>query len=459
MSTRIGTLSRAISIDALNNIITRRQHADAVLERLFKHHAQELRPLDRAFIFEIVYGSLRWLSKMDWIMSHMVDRPFTSLDPRVACALRVGAYQIFYMDRIPDRAAVSETVEATKKVGAGNASSFVNAILRRVARKAEYYPKPDKESQTAEYLSIQFSHPQWMVERWLKHVAVERLEHFLSGNNKAPPIVLRRLTSKPLSSDEDLATYLLRTQGIGSEWLPLKTALRVDRLPDFANCEAFAAGHYIVQDTAAQLAVQLVQAKDAGQVLDACAAPGGKSIALWDQGVKGENLTIADSNQKRLGLLQQNLDRVGLKPAEIVVGDIAESIKGKSFDTILLDAPCSALGVIRRHPEIKWHRSPADIEYCASEQRRLLDGLAPAVRPGGELIYIVCSAEQEETTLQVRAFLERHPGFEAVPLEQRVHDYYRRYITRENELLILPGNSDDMDGFFAVVLRQRRSVS
>lgn len=457
MSTRIGTLSRAIAIDALNNIITRRQHADVVLERLFKHHEQELRALDRAFIFEIVYGSLRWLAKMDWIMSHMVDRPFTSLDPRVACALRVGAYQIFYMDRIPDRAAVSETVEAIKKVGAGNASSFVNAILRRVARKAEYYPKPDRESQTVDYLSVQFSHPHWMVERWLKHVSFERLEHLLAGNNKAPPIVLRRLLSKPLPGDEDLATYLLRTQGIATEWLPLKTALKAEKLPNFSSCEVFKAGHYIVQDTAAQLAVQLVRPGADSKVLDACAAPGGKSIALWDQGVAPENLTIADTNQKRLGLLEQNLQRVGLTPSEIVVGDVAEKMQGRVFDTILLDAPCSALGVVRRHPEIKWHRSPADIEYCAAEQRRLLDGLAPAVLPGGELVYIVCSVELEETTFQMRAFLERHPQFELVPLEQRVHDYYRRYVSRENELLILPGNSDDLDGFYAVVFRRKQS--
>lgn len=457
MSTRTGTLSRAIAIDALNHVMSRRQHADAVLEKLFRHHSQELRPLDRAFIFEIVYGSLRWLSKMDWIMSHMIDRPFTSLDPRVLCALRVGAYQILYMDRVPDRAAVSETVEAIKKVGAGNASSFVNAVLRRLARKAEYFTKPDKGSQLAEYLSVQFSHPQWMVERWLRHVQTERLEHLLSGNNKAPPIVLRRLQSKPISGGEDLATFLLRTQGIASEWLPLGSALRVDKLPDFQKCEAFQSGCYIVQDTAAQLAVQLVNISDSTQVLDACAAPGGKSIALWDLGVKPSNLSVADTSQRRLGTLQENFSRVGLKPAEVLIGDVVESTRDRSFDTVLLDAPCTALGVMRRHPEIKWHRTLSDIDHCVAEQRRLLDGLAAAVRPGGELVYIVCSTELEETSHQVRGFLDRNREFDLAPLEPRIHDYYRKYITRENELLILPGNADDLDGFYAVVLRKRQS--
>lgn len=457
MSTRIGTLSRAIAIDALNHVMSRRQHADAVLEKLFKHHAAELRPLDRAFIFEIVYGSLRWLSKMDWIMSHMVDRPFTSLDPRVLAALRVGAYQILYMDRVPDRAAVSETVEAIKKVGAGNASSFVNAILRRVARKAEYFTKPDKQTQYAEYLSVQFAHPQWMVERWLRHIQPERLEHLLAGNNKAPPIVLRLLQGRPLETGEDLATYLLRTQGIASEWLPLKTALRVDKLPDLQNCQAFKQGSYIVQDTAAQLAVQLVSVSQDTRVLDACAAPGGKSIALWDLGLPASNLVVADTSQRRLSVLQDNFERVGLEPSEMLIGDVAESARGRLFDTVLLDAPCTAMGVTRRHPEIKWHRSMSDIDHCVAEQRRLLDGLAAAVRPGGELVYIVCSTELEETSQQVRGFLDNHKEFELAPLESRVHDYYRKYITRENELIILPGNSDDLDGFFAVVLRKRTS--
>jgi 16S rRNA (cytosine967-C5)-methyltransferase len=458
MSTRIGTLSRAIAIDALNHVLTRRQHADAVLEKLFSHHAAELRPLDRAFIFEIVYGSLRWLSKMDWIMSHMVDRPFASLDPRVACALRIGAYQIFYMDRVPDRAAVSETVEAIKKVGAGNAASFVNAILRRVARKAEYYPKPDRETDTLNYLSVQFAHPAWMVERWMKHVPVDRLEHLLSGNNKAPPITLRQISRRPLPSDEDLSAWLLRTQGIQSEWLPLKTALRVERLPDFSRCEAFRNGCYIVQDVAAQIAVGLVRAgADCGRVLDACSAPGGKSLALWDQGVEGCDLVLAESSQKRISLLKQNLERVGVEPAEILQGDVLAQIGERTFDTVVLDAPCSALGVIRRHPESKWQRVPQDIDHCAQEQRRLLDGLAVAVRPGGELVYIVCSVEQEETTLQMADFLERHKEFEVVSLERRVHDYYRKYVTRGNELLILPGNADDLDGFYAMVLRKRKS--
>lgn len=454
MSTKLGTLTRAVAIDALTHVLTRNMHADAALDRLFAHH-NELRPLDRAFIFEMVYGSLRWLSKMDWIVGHMMDRPFQSLDPRVANALRVGAYQVYYMDRVPDRAAVSETVEAVRSVGAGNASSFVNAILRRVARKAEYFAKPDKEKSSVEYLAMHHAHPRWLVERWQERIPAERLEHLLNGNNSPPRHFLRQISRNPVPTGEDLSTYLLRVHGISSQTRPLRGSLRVEKLPDFARCEAFQAGCYYVQDESSQLTASLVRVPPGGAYLDACAAPGGKSASVWDSGLEAEAMTLCDFSQKRLNVLSQNLERIQLKPARIVHGDAAALLQGQRFDSVLLDAPCTTLGVIRRHPEIKWLRVPSDVEHCATEQKRLLDGLAGCVAPGGELVYSVCSHEHEESTEQIAAFLERHGEFERVPLDGRIHDYYRKYLTRSSELLIYPGNPDDLDGFFAAVLRRK----
>lgn len=456
MSTPHGTLTRAIAIDALTHVLTRNIHADTALDKLFLHH-KNLRPLDRAFIFEIVYGSLRWLSKMDWIMSHMMDRPFASLDPRVANALRVGAYQIFYMDKVPDRAAVSETVEAVKTVGIPQASSFVNAILRRVARKAEYFPKPDLEKKPADYLSMHYAHPKWLVERWLEQMPLERLEHVLTANNTPADHTLRVIKRNPIPSGEDLGTYLLREHSIQSHWRPLKGALRVSQLPPFSECQAFREGCYIVQDESAQIISALINVTDKDSVLDACSAPGGKAIAIWDEGAEPKNMLLCDFSQKRIQTLQENLNRVKLSGTELVHGDAAEIAVGRTFTKIVLDAPCSALGVIRKHPESKWLRTPGDIMTCAREQERLLSGLAPAVAPGGELIYIVCSFEVEETSRQTEKFLRDHPQFEIVPLNGRIHDYYRKYVTKDNEFLVLPGNHDDLDGFYAVVLRRHTS--
>lgn len=454
MSTRTGSLTRAIAIDALTHVLTRNIHSDVALEKLFASHPN-LRTLDKAFIYEMVFGSLRWLAKMDWIMSHMLDRPFSSLDPRVANALRIGTYQIYYMDRVPERAAVSETVEAVKQVGVPNAASLVNAILRRVAKKSEYFPKPDKVTQPVEYYSMHHSFSQWMVERWYKQLSLEKFEYLLSNNNRIPKNTLKLITRNPLPNNEsDLATYLLKTQSVESSWRPLPGALRAETLPKFNECEAFKKGCYIVQDEAAQLSASLVQASATDTCLDACAAPGGKSIYIWESGLAAENLTVCDFAQKRLKVLRENFERVGLQGVTILHGDVVEQCNGKTFQKILLDAPCSAMGVIRRHPEIKWLRTPSDIQNCSIEQARLLDGLAKNVAVGGELIYIVCSFELEETILQINNFLETHPGFEKVCPLDRIHDFYKKYVTRENELLIYSGNPDDIDGFFGVVLKR-----
>lgn len=455
MSTRSGTLTRAIAIDALTHVLTRNIHSDVALEKLFAKQTS-LRPLDKAFIYEMVFGSLRWLAKMDWIMSHMLDRPFSSLDPRVANALRVGTYQIYYMDRVPERAAVSETVEAIKQVGVPNAASLVNAILRRVAKKSEYFPKPDKVTQAIAYYSMHHSFPQWMVERWYKQLSLERFEYLLTNNNRIPKSTLKVIKKNPLPQGEsDLATYLLKTQSIESSWRPLPGSLRVETYPRFEECEAFKKGCYIVQDEAAQLAASLVQPTPTDTCLDACAAPGGKSIYLWDGGLNLQNLTVCDFAQKRLKILRENFERLGLTDVTVLHGDVVEQCKGKLFTKVLLDAPCSAMGVIRRHPEIKWLRTPSDIQNCAQEQARLLEGLALNVAAGGELIYIVCSFELEETIHQINNFLSNHPEFEKLSPLDRIHDFYKKYVTRENELLIYSGNPDDLDGFFAVVLKKQ----
>jgi 16S rRNA (cytosine967-C5)-methyltransferase len=455
MSKKSGALTRSVAIDALTHILQRHQHADIALERLFKAKP-ELSSIDRAFVFEMVYGALRWLFKMDWIMGHMIDRPFSSLDPRVANALRIGTYQIYYMDRVPDRAAVAETVEAVKLIGAAPAASLVNAVLRRVARKAEYFQKPDKEKNTNAYLAMHHAHPAWMIDRWSRTVSLERLEHLLASHNTPPQKTLRILKKRPVPGGEDLATHLLKSFGIKSTHRPLKSALRVMDYPDFSQCAAFHAGSYIVQDEAAQLAASLVQVETGQNVLDACAAPGGKALAIWDQSPEGVHFYLSDSGRKRLTTLQQNLARVALFPEAIQVAhaDAAEAFPGVSFHHIVLDAPCSAMGVIGRHPEIKWHRVPQDIKNCATEQKRLLDQLASRLLPGGELIYMVCTFEPEETTDQIEQFLQRHSDFTRVDLNGRIHDYYRKYLTHAGDLLILSGNPDKIDGFYASVLRK-----
>jgi 16S rRNA (cytosine967-C5)-methyltransferase len=458
MPTKSGTLTRLIAIDALGHVLTRNTHADQALDKLFSQHSENLSALDRSFVFEMVYGSLRWLAKMDWILKHMLDRPFSSLDTRVVNALRVGTYQIFYMEKVPDRAAVSETVEALKKMGMSKASSFINAVLRRVAARAEYFPKPDKVKERADYLSMHYSHPKWMVERWMSWISSPRLEYLLEGNNEHSRFVLKEIKKNPIPSGENLGTYLLREHGLESRTCALPQAWIVEKLPPLGKCEAFANGCYQIQEEAAQVTVNLIKVQPHQKVLDACGAPGGKSIGLLDAGLLPENLTVLDLSQKRIVRLMENLTRCKAGPVKVEhknALDFALANQGKlKFDKVVLDAPCSATGVIRKHPEIKWLRHLADVKKCATEQEQLLNGLAELVDLGGEMIYIVCSIEKEETTDQVDRFLESHPQFRLLPLEGRIHDYYRKYLNPAGCFLSLPGNSDKLEGFFAAVFRR-----
>jgi 16S rRNA (cytosine967-C5)-methyltransferase len=457
MSNRIGVVARVTAIDALSHVLVRHKRADQVLDEVFRKNP-EFRPLDRAFIYQLVFGSLRWLAKMDWIMSHMMDRPFHSLDPRVANALRIGCYQIFYMDRVPDRAAVSETVEAVKNLGAAQAASFVNAILRRVARKADYFPKPDKDKRVVDYLAMHTAHPEWMIKRWLELMPQERLEYVLDAHNREPSKTLRILQKNSPYDGEELHRQLLKRYGIHSSSRPLRQALHVDSYPPFESCELFKEGRFLVQDEAAQLAASLVHAAAGQTVFDACSAPGGKAVAIWDQSPAGVSYFLCESSKKRLPLLQETLQRSRMTETDQVAlecGDAVEAFAGKTFDRVVVDAPCSAMGTIGRNPEIKWLRTPADITRSCAEQKHLLDGLAPRVNPGGELIYMVCSFEPEESTRQIASFLETHPEFIAVDLSEHIHDYYRKYVDQRGNLLVYSGNQDDMDGFFASVLRKK----
>jgi 16S rRNA (cytosine967-C5)-methyltransferase len=459
-----GVATRAVAIDALTHVLTRNYHSDSALDKLFQKHPN-FSPLDKSFVFEMVYGTLRWLSKLDWILQHMIDRPFVSLDARVANALRVGAYQIYYMDKVPDRASVSETVEAVRLIGASNAVSFVNAILRRVSRKGEYFAKPSKETHLADYLAMHFAHPKWLVERWLERFPEARVIHMLEGNNKHSKFCVRELQRNRLpehdGQPDTLGNYLLRNYNISSSTTPLKKNLVLSKYPPFKNDKIFQMGCFQVQDEAAQLIALLVKPSAADFLLDACSAPGGKTIQLWDEGIPASQIVVCDSSQKRLKILEQNFERVGLKGVRILNCDAtAAELSEIQFapNKILVDAPCSSLGVIRRHPEIKWLRSLQDILRCGQEQLNILCGVAPKLQIGGEMIYSVCSNEKEETSDVIEQFLLKNKNFEKVDLWDRVHDYYKKYVFHSFEFSILPGNQDDLDGFYGVILKKNYEI-
>lgn len=451
------SLAREIAYDAFVSVMDKKKKPDQVLNELYAQHEAKISKLDRSFIKEILFGSLRWYAKIYWILQNTSKRDLDETSAEIRAALVAGTYQIYYMDRVPDRAAVNESVEYIKKKGQGQASSFVNGILRQIARRAEYFAKPDKKTKPREYLALQFAHPQWIVDRWFKRFRYERLEQMLAANNQPPPFTVRINSLKvPLEKAAELQEQLLRDEKVTSERRPLRSALRLLKAPPLAAPSLFSEGLFTVQDEASQLIAYLVSPKEGEVVADACSGPGGKLSHIYELGAEKIKLIAVEKDEGQYRRARETMDRLGYDKVEWVQQDFLEWKPKEKVDRILLDAPCSGLGVLRRHPEGKWHKSADMVEPMAKQQWTMILHALDQLKPGGELIFSVCSFESEETEdhlNRVREELKDRVEIQS-PLP-RVPDYYKKYVTKGDLFSIYAGNQDDMDGFGAFILRLR----
>jgi 16S rRNA (cytosine967-C5)-methyltransferase len=371
---------------------------------------------DRALAGEIATGTLRWQGAFDHIIAAFAGRPLRKLDPEVIDILRLTIFQLLHLDRVPASAAVKDAVDMVGKAGKRSASGLVNAVLRRVARERGRLPLPARPADAGDraaalaYLSITLSHPEWLVARWLDRHGFAEAEAWARFNNAPAPLTIRANTLK-VSRDELAAR--LRDAGIETEPAvhapdglivrrgnPLQTALHEE-------------GLFFVQDEASQLVGAFAGARPGERVLDACASPGGKTTAMAGA-MKGEGFVVAtDVRARRIELLAQTVRRSGAGNVRIVQADAALALPfGDRFDRVLLDAPCSGLGTVRRDPDIKWRRSEGELAGLAGRQITMLEHAAAAVADGGRLIYATCSSEPEENDRVVEAFLGQRPEFQ-----------------------------------------------
>jgi 16S rRNA (cytosine967-C5)-methyltransferase len=366
-------------------------------------------PRDRAFIQAICFGVCRFYTRLDVILSHLLQKPMQAKDADVHALLLVGLYQIIEM-RVPAHAAVSETVNATEKLNKPWARGLVNAILREYLRHSEDINAAIQSDEEAFY-----AHPAWWVDT-IKEAWPTEWEAILNANNSHPPFSLR-VNQQHLSREKYLA--LLAENSISAQIIPdttngiiLDTPISVEQLPGFA------AGDVSVQDGAAQLAAELLQLAPQQHVLDACAAPGGKLTHMLEV-EPTLSLVAVEKEAGRLSPIKENLLRLNMQATVICcdAGDAKDWWDGQPFDRILLDAPCSASGIIRRHPDIKLLREPGDVSVLAKEQRYLLDALWPCLKPGGLLIYATCSIFPEENSQVVQRFLAAHPDAQEEKIE------------------------------------------
>lgn len=394
MSASARVRARAASIVA--QIALEGRSLDAALLNDAAASAQE-----RGLLRTLCYDSIRWWIRLDALLARLLSRPDQQLAPEVRALAIVGLCQLLHTD-IPAHAAVDETVNAARLLGHPRAAGMINAILRRAQREhATLLAEIDRDA------AIRTAHPRWLVERIASDWG-QQSEQLLAANNTRPPFWIR--VNRLRGAGEDYRDRL-QTQGVGvSAKLFNDEALLLERPLDVHDLPGFTAGEVSVQDAAAQLAAHLMAARDGERVLDACAAPGGKTGHILELAPRLDELVALDISAERMKRVEENLQRLNLR-ATLRIADATEPegwFDGRSFDRILVDAPCSGTGVIRRHPDIKLLRQPSDIAATAKRQLQLLTALWRTLKPGGRLLYAACSILREETTTVVERFLAAH---------------------------------------------------
>lgn len=353
-----------------------------------------LQPADRALCHELVLGVLRWRLYLDKIVEHFSKRRIDSLDTSVRIALRLGLYQLRYLTRIPASAAVNESVSLVRLARLSSATGFVNAVLRRAVREPNYDPV-SSVSDPLERISIQTSHPRWLIERWARSFGVEEAEAFATANNVVPPTAFRIV--KVRANEPEVLDRLSSAGASVEESDVAEGAWRVSGATSLVR-ELSAAGEIYLQDEASQRVAELLDVKPGERVLDVCAAPGGKTTLMADRVGDDALIVAGDRSAARMNTVIETTTLHGLKSIKPLLLDAGEKLPfaANTFDKVLLDAPCSGTGTLRRNPEIRWRLSESDISVFAESQKRFLANAADVVKPGGRLIYSTCSVERDE---------------------------------------------------------------
>ena len=443
---------------ALTVLLACRSGDKALDDELEKRAADgRLEGRDRSLAMELAYGTLRRQETIDWRLKPVLKRPLLRLPVVVQMVLRLGAYQLLYLDRIPPSAAVDESVRLVKSY-AGQLhrdwAGFVNAVLRNMIRVPEP-ALPDPNVDPARSLSVRHSVPLWLCQRWIDRLGSDQAEAACRITGSVPAVTLR-VNRLRVSREQFLDR--LKQEGIAASptavspvGVVLEKGEAVTSLPGFQN------GDFYVEDEAAQLIPPLLDPQPGELVLDACAAPGGKTthLAALMQN-RGEILAL-DRNADRLKLVDENRRRLGIAIIRTICADAAVSlpsaIHGRMFDRILVDAPCSGLGVLRRHPEAKWTKHEVMLARHHLLQTQILDAVASVLRPGGVLVYSTCSTEREETEDVVAQFCRDHPGWARESVASWLPPAALLFVTADGALSTM-SNTVGMDGFYAVRLRK-----
>jgi 16S rRNA (cytosine967-C5)-methyltransferase len=444
--------ARTAAFRALVAIASNHRDLPTALVESRRHLADDR---DRSLAASIVHGTLRWQRACDYLIGLVSARPVESLDREVTVILRLSLFQILHLDRVPAAAVVDDAVSLTRAAGKKSATGFVNAVLRSTLRQRHNLPLPARPDDPADraaallYLGVACSHPDWLVARWLDRFGFERAESWVRFNNEPAPLTL---SVNRLRTTRDEAHRSLAAEGIACE----NTRIAPDGLRVVTGNPLRNATHaqFVVQDEASQLVPLAVDAQPGERVLDLCAAPGGKTV-MMSGGMRDSGVLVAcDVRPRRVALLRDTIRHAGCRHAYPIHVPTSDALPfSRDFDRILVDAPCSGLGTVRRDPDIKWRRHVDDLAGLADRQLTLLHRAAAVLKAGGRLVYATCSSEPEENDFVVHRFLAAAPGFRLIDLRRAGRAELAPVLDDRGMLRTTPFEHN-LEAFFAAALHR-----
>lgn len=445
-------LAREAALKILIEVNENGAYSNIALNKHFS--SDELREIDKSFVTELVYGTVKWKLTLDRVIAAYSNIKMGKLSPWILNILRMGAYQILYMTRVPNSAACNESVNLAGRYGHKASSGFVNAVLRNITRNGAEVAIPSREQDLTGHLSVRYSYPRWLVEKYIGLFGADFTEGLLDAGNGTPELTLRANTMRVTPEELVEALKIEGVEATAGKYV--REAVVLKSTTAIAKLKAFRDGLFQVQDESSMLPAAVLAPKAGETVLDACSAPGGKATHMA-QLMQNEGTIIArDIHEHKLKLIDSAAARLGIHIVKSELHDAAlpDRTHEKTFDRILLDVPCTGLGIVRRKPDIKWARQTKDIESITTLQRTLLQAVSGALKPGGILVYSTCTVLPEENEDIIRSFIESNDDFipdDIAPFLPPALAVYASGCT-----LQLYPNRDGIDGFFMARLRRKQ---
>ena len=411
---------------------------------------------DRSLATDLVTGTLRWQRQLDYLIEHFAKRPLNKLDFEVLQILRLGAYQLLHLDRVPAAAAVNDAVAMTRRARKTSAAGLVNAVLRALSRNSHRLPLPLRppEGDPLPYLEVSLSHPGWLANRWLGRYGFDAAEAWEKFNNAAAPLTIR---VNRLKIDAAALTRALAEHGVAVEPARYAPDGLIVTSGNPLRTPLAGTGQFFLQDEASQLVALLGAPEPGMKVLDTCASPGGKTTAMAAMAGDRAEIVATDVRSARVQLLRETVAASGARNIRVLQADLEKGLPfAAEFDVVFVDAPCSGLGTVRRDPDIRWRRAEADLAPLAAAQLNMIRNAADVVRPGGRLIYSTCSSEPEENERVVENFLAANGHFAQIDLRSDTPAHFEALepVLAEGGVLRTSPHEHGLEAFYGAVLRR-----